>query len=177
MHFPVKNSQCLQGIIICGFKCCYFLCQSIRFILLASSLQANCLQNLLTQHRGSCQKHSWQLPVEILSFLVRRGFASPPQYLYRTSGFIKLPIHMAVEENFQMQATSNSVALHFLTNMQATPRYQLPLSFPYCRLKTDQSCQFSFFSFTNWPERSDINEIQVNDTHFSLGSFQNIEVV
>lgn len=51
VHFPVENGQCLQGIIICGFKCCYFLCQGIGFILLASPLQANGLQHLGTQHR------------------------------------------------------------------------------------------------------------------------------
>lgn len=51
VHFPVENGQCLQGIIICGFKCCYFLCQGIGFILLASPLQANGLQHLWTQQR------------------------------------------------------------------------------------------------------------------------------
>lgn len=44
-------------------------------------------------------------------------------------------------------------------------------------LQTDQSHQFSFYSFGNWPERSGTNEIHVNDMCFSLGSFQNAEVV
>lgn len=105
-------------------------------------LWAQVLLLLVPEHtlHPACQFSASQLPLEPIDTTQRqllgtqlavtsesplipreeRVFAQAPNYFYRTQVFMELLIHMAAEENFQMQAASNSVALHFLTLMQAT---------------------------------------------------------
>lgn len=146
MHFPVENSQCLQGIIICGFKCCYFLCQSIRFILLASSLQADCLQNLLTQHRQSCQEHSQELPAKIL---IPGGESLCPttSLLLQNFRFYYASNPYGRRGKLSNASCGKQSGFAFLTIHRPLYGISCHSVFPTCRLKTDQSCQFSFFFF------------------------------